>query len=214
MSLPTPVKSYNITYVDSNTYKLEHEDKPFLWATTVRGRFKDTQVRLSTTSENGPIVATAMLEGKGFRVLMGGSPDTTPKKLWTVVNRNSFFLGGVEYTWRTHPETIRVLKSTLGITYRSKKYEHDFRLMGSHGGVVAVHPSGSRVDFLKEPGAELELFSLVVLMGLYQKWSDRERKAMSSSSGSYDGGYPDYGGGGGSAADGGGFAGAGGDGGG
>lgn len=127
MATPTPIKTYNLKYLeDSGTFEvteISHNSKPFLWAEMKLYKathsqltanidavfFSGTdQIRLAVNSAHGPIVAAIGLNSLvgGARVLLGKDPDTTPKEQWTRIPRQSWRPGlysfvhqGYKYSW-------------------------------------------------------------------------------------------------------------------
>ncbi|KAK5137148.1 hypothetical protein LTR08_000653 [Meristemomyces frigidus] len=180
-----PVKTYHLVNQHTFTAKqleIQQDGHVILWANTKTSVFKSPVITLA--SQTAPVVAACTLENFSSSVRYYlGDPGTTNKSTWPICKAEGIFTKS--YSLQLSDGRILQWKHThnkeLGASRMGSK---TFKLVDGSGIVLAVFVHTqcvfkahqvARIEYHTELGEELELASLIAMLGIQEMIRRNER---------------------------------------
>ncbi|KAK4545126.1 hypothetical protein LTR36_003677 [Oleoguttula mirabilis] len=174
-----PTKTYHLVNQHTFTskhFEIQHNGQVILWANTNKTLLHKPIINLAADAENGPIIAACKLESfsRSLRFFIG-NPDCTDKATWSICECAGFV--EKHYSFRSSDGRLLQWKRTHNKDLGGKTFGgRTFKLVDEGGNVLAVYVHTqsvfgkrhqiARFDFYVELGQELELVSLVTMLGI------------------------------------------------
>ncbi|CAK4026066.1 Hypothetical predicted protein [Lecanosticta acicola] len=190
-----PIRSFNL--INRHTFstkdlELQQNQRTILWIHVNTGFLSKPQLNLHQNGPSGPIVASAKLRNfsSGIQVSLGGGPWADVPAEGFITKQYPFYFGDRKFVWR------RTRDGALGA---STFGAGDFKLLdaSNEGVVLAVWISDNkwfnmheigRVDWFVDLGRDLEVFALIVILGIGEKLRRDSSGAAGGASGGGGGG--------------------------